>query len=331
MTNPIGDDDNWKEQLAFVSGYILVFGFTVLKLWPLAAGFQTGMNITLLTVNLPNKGVNTPLWVFWYLTAALGMALTAIATAIGHILARGLWLAFFSGSNLNPVMAGISSLLDRFRRIMYDAAFYLLIYAGLLIVIGVLIMISAGLEGTLMSTFSLSLIAAGWISRGLVIVILFVSMILAFLKWFPRLIEQITRNEAQRLASGMAVFSVTGFVFSFMWFLAIQTCYTAEMNLGTRVYERCRNDLIEVDLALGGSTSAVNLVQLKLADARGTLINNLSPQDLGEGRYLSIVQSHDLAPGRYQVTLDYPHSSLNSSFPFLRTRIAAQRWFVVIP
>jgi hypothetical protein len=93
MTDPIADDDNWKEQLAFVSGYILVFGFAVLKLWPLAASFQTGMNINFWTMNLPNRGVNTPLWVFWYLTGALGMALTAIATAIGHIMARGLWLA----------------------------------------------------------------------------------------------------------------------------------------------------------------------------------------------------------------------------------------------
>jgi hypothetical protein len=330
MTDPIADDDNWKEQLAFVSGYILVFGFTVLKLWPLAAGFQTGMDINFWTMNLPNSGVNTPLWVFWYLTGALGMALTAISTAIGHILARGLWLAFFSGPGLNPLMAGISSLLDRFRKITYDAAFFLLIYAGFLIVVGVLVMISAGLEGALMSSLLLSLKVAGWISRGLVMVILFVSVFFAFLKWFPRLVDQMTNSDAKGAASGMVVFGVTGIVYSLMWLLVIQTCYTAEMNLGSRVYERARNDVVEVDLTLGGSTSAVNLVQLKLADAQGKPISNLPTQDLGEGRYVSILQAHDLAVGRYQVTLDYPHLSLNSSFPFLHTRIAAQRWFVVI-
>src|SRR5580658_6972035 len=331
MTDSIADDDNWKEQLAFVSGYILVFGFTVLKLWPLAAGFQTGMNINFWTMNLPNNGVNTPLWVFWYLTGALGMALTAIATAIGHIMARGLWLAFFSGPNLNPLMAGISNLLDRFRKITYDAAFYLLIYAVFLVALGVLIMLSAGLEGTLMSSFSLSLKAAGWISRGLVMVLIFVSVFLTWMKWFPRFITLMTRSEGPGLASGLAVFSVTGFAFTFMWLLVIQTCNTAEMTLGSRVFQRGRNDVIEVDLNLGGSTSAVNLVQLKLADAQGKQLSNVLTQDLGEGHYVSTLQARDLAAGRYQVTLDYPHSSVDSSFPFLHTRIAAQRWFMVIP
>src|ERR1700722_18662127 len=98
------NDDAWKEQLAFVSGYILVFGFAVMKLWPLAAGFQTGISVNAWTMNLPSEGVNTALLVFNYLTTALGMALTAITLAILHILSRGLWLAFFSGPSANPLM-----------------------------------------------------------------------------------------------------------------------------------------------------------------------------------------------------------------------------------
>ena len=129
------DDDRWKEELAFVSGYILVFGFAVLKLWPIAAGFQTGLNVNFWTVNLPSRGVATALWVFWGLTAALGIALTAIALAIGHILSRGLWLAFFSGSSTNPFVVGVGRLLDQSCRVIYRAAFFLLFYGGCLAVL----------------------------------------------------------------------------------------------------------------------------------------------------------------------------------------------------
>ena len=168
----MADDDGWKEQLAFVSGYILVFGFALLKLWPLAAGFQTGMNVNLWTTNLPSQGVTTALWVYWGLTSVLGLALTAVSLAIGHIMCRGLWLAFFSGPSANPLVVGASHLLDRLRLITYDAAFFLLLYAGFGAVLGVMIMISAGFESALVSSLSLSLKAAGWIARSLVMIVL---------------------------------------------------------------------------------------------------------------------------------------------------------------
>jgi hypothetical protein len=57
----VPDGNSWKEHLAFVSGYGLVFGFAVLKLWPAIAKFQTDMSINFWTANFPQDGVKTEL------------------------------------------------------------------------------------------------------------------------------------------------------------------------------------------------------------------------------------------------------------------------------
>lgn len=321
------DDDSSKDQLAFVSGYILVSGFAVLKLWPLAAGFQTGMSVNFWSMNLPSQGVNTILLVFVQLTFALETALTAVALAVCHILCYGLKLAFSSVTSEDSLVDGMRRWLDQLRQITYEATFLLLYFAGVQVVFFVLMIISAGLEGALVSDLSLSLKVAGWTSRLLVVLApLLIVLIYSIFKLHSLAAKFLKGDKVHRIAL------ITAFVvFGAMSNLVIQTCYTADLNVAGRIFQRSRRDLIEVEMTLGGSTSALNLVQFKLADSRGMPVTDLSPQDLGEGHYLSIIQSRDLQAGRYQVTLEYPHSSLDSSFPFLHKRIVTRRWFVVTP
>ena len=325
------DEDGWKEQLAFVSGYILVFGCAVLKLWPFVAGFQTGISVNFWTANFPSEGVNTPLWVFWYLTGALGMAVTAITLALVHIFSRGLWLAFFSGTSTNPLMAGMSRMLDRLRKISYDAAFFLLFYVVIFIALGGLILLSAGVEGALTSSLSVSIKSAGWIARGLVFVVGMLIWSYFNIKYWPRIMHTLFDGQIQDMNSGIWAFLIAILLFLVMYVVVIQNCFTAEVNLSGKVFQRSHRDLIEVELKLGGATSAVNLAQLRLSNSHGTPLQNLAPQNLGEGDYLGILQSQDLPEGLYQVTLEYPHSSFDSSYPFLHKRIVAQRWFLVTP
>ncbi|MGD0831235.1 MAG: hypothetical protein ABR907_09850 [Terracidiphilus sp.] len=325
------DEDGWKEQLAFVSSYIVGFGFAVMKLWPFAAAFQTGISVNFWTANFPSEGVNTPLWVFWYLTGAVAMAVTAITLATVHIFSRGLWLAFFSGPSANPFMAGMSRALDRSRKISYGAAFFLLFYVVVFLVFGALILLSAGVENALTSFLSLSLKSAGWIARILVIVILLSIWAYFNIKYWPRIMRTLFDGRGQDAVSGVWAFIVAMLLFIVMWFIVIQNCFTAEVNLPGKVFQRSRGDLIEVELKLGGATSAVNVAQLKLMDTNGAQLKTLSAQDLGDGNYLGILQSRDLPEGRYELALEYPHSSFDSSFPFLHRRIVVQRWFLATP
>jgi hypothetical protein len=331
------DDDPWKEQLAFVSGYILVFGFALLKLWPLTATFQTGMNISLFTMNLPQEGVKTELGVFWSLTALLAVALSAVFLAVVHILCRGLWLAFSIKPATSPLVTRIGRFLDRWRQLTYDAAFILLFYLVFVLALEALMMGSAGLERALVSYFSLSMRAAGWTSR-IFVVLVFLALYFLGVRYARKYMSEIGRDDADAAPADedshapapWKIWTLGSCVFIVMWFLAIEMCHRAEIDVAGKIFDRGRSDLIEVDLALGGATSAVNLAQLKLSDARGVTVQPLAPQGMGEGKYISILQSQTLSTGRYQVVLDYPHLVVDSSFPFFHRRINASRWFVVV-
>jgi hypothetical protein len=324
------DNDSWQQQLAFASGYILVFGIALLKLWPLAAGIQTGMNVNFWTADFPSQGVKVELIEFWALTFVLGIAFTAIVLAVAHILCHGLALAFSTNADSHPLVIAASNKLDQLRRITYRAAFLLLPYLGLLIALDICLLISAGLENTLVSRFHLSMKAAGWTSRSLVTAAFLVTFLYGFYKLLPYLFSEKKSSRIGGAAHGFFLFSGTGALLTMMGVLVVQTCFTANMNVAGQVFQKSRNDLIEVRLDLGGATSAVALAQLTLADSRGTPLRSLSPQDLGEGHYISTIQSRDLPDGRYQVTLEYPHLSVSSLFPFLHKHIVSQRWFLVM-
>jgi len=328
------NDDRWKEQLAFVSGYILVFGFVTLRLWPFVAGFQTGKNINIWTPNLASAGGNAELWVFWYLTAAVGIAMTAFALAITHIISYGLWQAFFSGPSTKRAKVSISGLLDRSRQITYEAAFFLLIPIGFLIPFGVLMMLSIVLERTLIARSSFSPVASWLISVSPVSLILLAGLWIAWRKWrewLPGWISTMYEDDLDKLFSTALAIIAALLTWCFMWSLAVENCYTAEINLTGHVFQRSRGDLAELEVTLGGSTSDPNLVQIELTDSCGTPVRLLKPQDLGDGHYLSVLRAQDLECGNYRVTLEYPHLSFNSSFPFQHQQISARRSFLVIP
>lgn len=325
-------DDTWQQRLAFVSGYILVFGLALLKIWPVAAMLQTGINVNFWTMNLPSQGVVIELWEFWALTSVIAMALVAIVLAVAHILLHGLSLAFSDPAGAQGLKAGAAGVLNTMRDLTYKGAFFLLPFVAFLVVLDVLMMVAAGLESLLVYRFHLGLHTAGWLSRLAVMLVLLLLFAIIMVKVYPRLsswLEKASESGARDFAGGLLVVGVIGILLTFMWFLSIQTCCTARMNVAGDVFQRSRNDQIEIHMDLGGATSAPHSALLQLEDARGTRLRTLDPQDLGEGHYVVVVQSHDLAQGRYEVTLTYPHLSMSSLFPFLHWRIVQHRWFMV--
>ena len=328
----MADDDQWQQRLAFVSGYVLVFGLAVLKLWPVAAKLQTGININFWTMNFPSQGVIVELWEFWALTSVLGMALTAITFAVGHIVCHGVLLAFppaptpASGQTPAPAAGTGRGTLEQLRDLTYKAAFMLLPLMAALAVLDVMMMVAAEFESLLVFKLHFSMHAAGWTSRSLI----FVGMMGLFVVGYPLLLSKIEgMSDAEGFARIMGGFALTMMVMVFMWLVVIQTCYTATMKVSGQVFQSSRNDLIEVHINLGGATSAEPLAVLELLDARGHVVRNLQPQDVGEGHYICTIHSHDLPDGRYEISLTYPHLSVSSIFPFLHRHIVQERWFVV--
>lgn len=325
-------DDTWQQRLAFVSGYILVFGLALLKIWPVAATLQTGINVNFWMMNLPSQGVIIELWEFWALTSVIAMALVAIVLAVAHILLHGLSLAFPDPGGGQGLKADAAGLLNTLRDLTYKGAFTLLPFVVFLVVLDVLIMVAAGLESVLVYRFHLGLHTAGWLSRLAVMLILLLLLAIVMVKVYPRLsswFETVGTLSPRDVAVGFFLVAAIAFLLTFMWFLAIQTCYTARMNVAGDVFQRSRNDQIEIHMDLGGATSAPHTAVLQLDDARGARLRTLDPEDLGDGHYVVVIQSRDLAEGRYQVTLTYPHLSMSSLFPFMHRQIVQHRWFLV--
>lgn len=329
----MGDKDSWQQQLAFVSSYIIVFGFALLKLWPFTATFQTGQNINFWTANLPWQGVRTPLWVFWALTMALAVALSAVMLAVVHILCRGLWLAFFAQSGSDPVKVRVGSWLGRYCMFTYYSAFCLLIYLLLFIFVVVAVMLRAGFEQLLVTHLSVSVRAAGLMSVGLYVLVVSVLGIWAYFR-IMRYLRRTDWNKILRilreLFPWLLPFATAGFLIGFMLPLTVQTCYAVGMTVAGQVFHRSRSDLIQVQVTLGGAASDVSLLRLRLGQPNGQPVSDLSVEDLGEGQYLATLRSEDLPIGRYHVVLEYPHSAFDFVFPFLHRRVTVQRWFLVV-
>lgn len=325
-------DDTWQQRLAFVSGYILVFGLALLKIWPVAATLQTGINVNFWTMNLPSQGVIIELWEFWALTSVIGMALVAVVLAVAHILLHGLSLAFPDPGGAPGLQAGAASFLNTMRDLTYKGAFFLLPFILFLVVLDVLMMVAAALESLMVFRFHMGLHTAGWISRSIVILIFMTVFAIAFVKVGPRVFawfEKVVESGAREVAVGFFLIAAIAFLLMFMWVLAIQTCYTARIDVAGDVFQRSRNDQIEIHLDLGGATSAPHSALLQLEDAHGARLRTLDPQDMGDGHYVVVIQSHDLPEGRYQVTMNYPHLSMSSLFPFMHRQIVQHCWFMV--
>ncbi len=325
----MADQDSWEGQLAFVSSYIIVAGVALLKLWPIAAALQTGQNINFWTLNLPSQGVKTALWVFWVLTSALGGALSALTLAVIHILCRGLWLAFFAQAGSDAVK-GVGSLLDGLRRFTYDTAFCLLIYLPLVGFLGIASMIRAGFEHLLITHHSFSVRGAGWMGYGLILIIIGTPVFLVLVRSLRFVSEGGASRIPQEFFSWVLPFCMAGLLLTVMWFLTIQTCYAAGMNVAGQVFHRSRSDLIEVHVTLGGAASDLRLLRLRPDQTKDRPAGNLSVEELGEGQYLATIRADDLPLGRYHVELDYPHSAFDLTFPFLHRHIVVERWFLVV-
>ena len=172
----MSDDYLWKERLAFISGNVLVFGLFVLTYWPIVSRFQTGMHIHSWTTNLPGEGVKSEFWIFIFMTTFLALAISITSLAIVHIICRGAWLTIPIKEDQESVLSSLGNLLNRLCYATYLSIFVLGIYVCFTLFIDILVLLSSGLEWLLAPPLSIS--AAGWISRGGVILL---TLVLRFI------------------------------------------------------------------------------------------------------------------------------------------------------
>ncbi len=322
----MSDDDLWKEQLAFISGNILAWGLIVLNLWPTLSHFQTGMNIHLWTTNWPQEGIKTELQIFWMMTALLALASSVTVFAIVHILSRGIWLILPIKTHQDSILTDIQNSLDRFCQNTYYAIFILAIYVAFLLFVSIFLVLGTVLEQFLLF-LSLPLSIAGWIARGIV---LFFILVL-FLVFWKKISKKLWSVSIQNPISVFKTVFISLAIFFVAWFITIEAVYTMDLTVNEKIFDQTKGDIVEIYVTLGGSTSAVDVAKLGILDSHGTLINNLTMYSIGQGQYASYILPTTLPEGRYEVVLEYPHSSLSSSYPFISSENRKSQGFIVVP
>ena len=288
-------DYQGKEQLGLLTGNLVVSGLALLKLWPMAATYPIGVHTHAWTLFWGYRQMTPELVVYLYLVYVVAIAFAALTFVVFHVIGQGVrlatdrWVAF----------------LERFCNWTYSSEFVLLVMLLLITVDAQLKLTELGLRETLL----LHLLSERWaeiISRG-AFAIATTALFLSSGWWLGR--------RFSTCAMLPVLFTVCGTLG--LGYAAIENCYTLELKVNKQLFEQGRNDVVELDVRLGGATSAVNEAKLLLYKADGALIRNLTLHDLGGGHYLSYLQSSALL--------------LTPVFPFLRSRNEQWVGFVVIP
>lgn len=329
-----------KERLAFVSGNILVCGLLSLKLWPVVSRLQTGMHIHFFTDSDPGGDVvGSEFWIFSFLTKILTALATAGFFAVVYLLLQGLKLSVISeqphenaGVKSPPdVTDRLENFLDGLSHKIYGAVFfsgpYLLIWT-LFTILGLVVV---PLEVVLAPKLRMSVTALGWILRIAALLLLTVGAAAIITKFVRRMDWG---SWKQKLAPfGWTTSAIAIAVLLIADPIITHSSYTLDLNLKEKTIDRTQTKFIEVQVTLGGATSSQKYAKLQLADSDGRiLLDNLTLNTFGKGQYVSYISASEsaLAPGRYQVIVTYPHYSLDSSPPFIKSNDRKEEWFFVI-
>ena len=307
-------DDFWKEQLTLISGNFLVWGILLLKMWPFAAGLQTGGNIHYLTVGGP-RGEDL---FFKSLAGAMAVAVGVTAVASLHILCRGIWLAVTDVQLRRSV--------DAICLFTFNATIVLVVFLTLGAFFVPLLYLKLVAVSLLMSHLGSSYNAANWL--GTIAITALTSVLLIVL------IKSVRERLGKYLKS-FAPASLLPYVLALiaavlLGFIVLEGCYTLELKTNAVVYRKERSDVIEIYVTLGGATSSVSDARLKLISSSGSSVENLPLIDVGEGRYVACIFSPKLSQGAYQLSLYYPHSSLGLFYPFFRSSSQKSVGFIVV-
>lgn len=303
-----GSSANWKEQLGIVSGNILVTGLALTQLWPTVANYQTGVHTHAWNLTWSLHQIKPDYVVYWYLVLVLGLAVTAVALSAVHIVCRGITLTQSVPSNT----------LDSLCEWSYRSVFVLL---GLLlfVTVGLLIELVAAWFRDLLVHHSISNRWAETIAQS----IFFISVIAGILVGMSRLAKQ------SWISSREVIWSVA--VYLLIALVCAEACFTMNLGANKNLFQRTPSEIVQINLALGGATSAAGEGKLQLRRQDEAAIRELALQDIGHGQYAAYFQSADLPAGNYRVVWEYPHTSLTASFPFLRAKTEKSVGFLVVP
>lgn len=312
---------NWKEQLGFISGTILVWGTFLLNLWPQAAGFQTGINGHIWTFFWLTEKLNPQWSAYQILTVPLTLAITVLMFSVCHVLARGFWLGLAGTQSNTNVKA--SQFLNRVADNSYDAVLALWLMAAAMLVLTILQLGNSAFSAVIARYFG---VASRW-PRVISAMVTFGPVLFVWLRSYKPVMAKLesASNQAKVKIGLLVLF------FAMVGMASLEMCYTAALSVDKKLVARSKSEYVEILVTLGGAASDPNSASLQLTDTQSGEARQLTLVPLGEGHYANYVLSSSLAEGHYRIEFSYPHLALSTSYPYLTPRVQHSRPLTVVP
>ena len=323
-------EELWKERMAFTSGSILIWGYFLLQLWPLASRFQTSRQMhfwTLVQEQFFERHIVPEDQLFVLLVILLTLGLWTVALAIFHVLFRGLRLI----SNPETRWLKTNEVLRVLSEATYTFLFVLNAIAVAFFVSSIILYaLIIGSQGLLVRYARLSAAAAYYVVLGIFFLICFLITFFGYIrlsrgKHLDRASQFFKSNQKTLSWSYLLII-----VFLLSGNLVTEMTYTVELGINKNIAVKSQEKAIDVTVRLGGSASSLDRVHLTVVGS-GQPAEELKLLDLAHGTYVTQIDLAKKQPGVYEVRLQYPgRLSISSSSPFIvGTTSRTQRFLLV--
>jgi len=307
--------DQWKEQMAYVSGTVLAWGSLLVQLWPFLARFQTNCHIHafVFAVNQPPSAAELS---YRLMAGVLALGAGMIFFGVIHITARGLLL-----TKTSDVSApGQPAMLSRIANGTYDGLHF---YWRLMAVVMLLAIVFAPIAA-----------AAAVVAERFRLKFSIVISIVGFLVGFPCGVWfgiWLKRRHAS-LSSPFVFLSkphrvAACLIFAVLLAFAVELCDTVAVSVDRQLVSRKDLSPLVVRVMLGGNTSDARYLHVTLSGPAGG--KALSPIQLQPGIYCVLLRPAELVTGRYALHATYPHIAVSPTLPWFTAEIDEASGFIV--
>lgn len=318
------DHEHWKERFGFVSGSFLVWGVSLIQIWPSVAMFQTGENIHFWTMR-DLDDPNPAFFAFYMLCSILALGIGSLVFSIAHVALRGLWFGVYSHDD-NSTPSSISYALDGAAQNLYSGLITLWILTLFALPLYLMLTVAAYIEQNLRTSFEWD---SWWL--GLAVWLPFPGLYLLSILLVWRFLRRRASNIGTTFDAMISfrIFMMSLIMVTLCLCVAIEMCFTVKLSIEERFFSRKSDQYILGEVSLGGSASDVNVLSLTLLGIENEAVQNIQIQPLESGKYLLVIPVSSLNDGRHTVELTYPRMDINSSHPYFHHVITRRHTFVI--
>jgi uncharacterized membrane protein len=303
-----------NQRTAFISGSVLAWGGALLGLYPTLSRLQA-VSMPVMEGNLPGEQQTAFLEDrmydyetvdFYVLAVVAAFGVSILLAAVSYLVALGWELR----EETSPKAARcLQDVREQAYASVFDLTLVALLYFALQAALYVLVFLQRWLVALSDVTAKLSLVLSYVPFVGL----LLLALTALLLK---------SRPQAD-VVIGRRLWLLVPFAVSYL--VIVETAHTTTLSPDRALYQRGRDRYVEVNVALGGSTSNPSFAALTL-DAV-----DLQLKSAGEGRYFASVPLETLADGDHQLKLVYAASGRHEIAHLLNRDVKTQTRFTIVP